>query len=125
VRRSPHHHLLPRRKAIPYRGKVVIHSFPAKPMGAHGLHDWWYGCLQRAGIVAEGTTSGERMHKARHSAGQRVLDKTGNLKGVQKVLGHESIQTTVDIYTDWDIDSSPRHCSRSPTMAKTESFPTS
>jgi site-specific recombinase XerC len=33
-----------------------------------------------------------------------VLDKTGNLKAVQKLLGHSSIQTTADIYTDWDID---------------------
>jgi hypothetical protein len=24
----------------------------------------------------------ERMHKARHTAGQRVLDRTGNLKAV-------------------------------------------
>jgi len=32
-----------------------------------------------------------------------VLDATGNLKAVQKLLGHESIQTTGDIYTDWDI----------------------
>lgn len=81
-----------------------MHQFPEKPMGAHGLHDWWYRCLSLAGIVPEGTTSGERMHKARHSAGQRVLDKTGNLKAVQKLLGHDSIQTTGDIYTDWDID---------------------
>jgi hypothetical protein len=36
--------------------------FPDKPMGDHGLHDWWYGCLARAGVVAPGTTSGERMH---------------------------------------------------------------
>jgi site-specific recombinase XerC len=49
-------------------------------------------------------TSGETMHKARHSAGQRVLDKTGNLKAVQRLLGHSSIQTTGDIYADWDID---------------------
>ena len=26
------------------------------------------------------------------------------LKAVQKLLGHESIQTTGDIYTDWDIE---------------------
>ena len=32
-----------------------------------------------------------------------MLDATGNLKAVQKLLGHESIQTTGDIYTDWDI----------------------
>jgi site-specific recombinase XerC len=31
-----------------------------------------------------------------------LLDATGNLKAVQKLLGHASIQTTGDIYTDWD-----------------------
>jgi integrase len=53
---------------------------PDEPMGGHGMHSWWYRCLQAAGIVPEGTQSGERMHKARHSAGQRLLDHTGNLK---------------------------------------------
>jgi hypothetical protein len=33
-----------------------------------------------------------------------VLDQTGNLKAVQKLLGHASIQTTGDVYADWDID---------------------
>ena len=33
-----------------------------------------------------------------------MLDATGNLKAVQKLLGHASIQTTGDIYTDWDVD---------------------
>jgi site-specific recombinase XerC len=28
------------------------------------------------------------MHKARHTAGQRVLDATGNLKAAQKLLGN-------------------------------------
>src|SRR5512133_1581134 len=73
--------------------------------GVHGLHRWWYACLARAGVVAKGQSSGERMHKARHAAGQRVLDAThGNLKAVQKLLCHSSISTTGDIYTDWDID---------------------
>lgn len=72
-------------------------------MGVHGLHSWWYRCLAEAGVVAAGTSSGERMHKARHTAGRRVLDATrGNLKAVQKLLGHTSIQTTGDIYADWD-----------------------
>ena len=56
------------------------------------------------GFVPEGTTSGEKMHKARHTAGQRVLDHTGNLKAVQKLLGHASISTTGDVYSDWDTD---------------------
>jgi site-specific recombinase XerC len=44
------------------------------------------------------------MHKARRTAGQRVLDATGNLKAVLQLLGHTSVQTTGDIYTDWDVD---------------------
>jgi integrase len=75
---------------------------PAKPMGSHGMHSWWYRALERAGVVATGTTSGERMHKARHTAGQRLLDHTGNLKAVQQLLGHTSITTTADVYVGWD-----------------------
>jgi site-specific recombinase XerC len=33
-----------------------------------------------------------------------MLDATGNLKAVQKLLGPASIQTTGDIYTDWDVE---------------------
>jgi integrase len=85
-------------------GEKFISEYRDQPMGVHGLHKWWYRCLQRAGIVSAGTTSGRKMHSARHTAGQAVLDKTGNLKAVQKLLGHSSITTTADIYTDWDID---------------------
>ena len=98
---QPAHYLMCGQKTVPRAGVV---RFPDRPMGVHGMHLWWYGCLERAGIVALGTTSGERMHKARHTAGQRVLDATGNLKAVQKLLGHASIQTTGDVYADWDID---------------------
>jgi site-specific recombinase XerC len=61
-----------------------------------GLHD-------EAGVVSEGVTRGRKMHMARPTAGQSVLDRTGNLKAVQKLLGHSSL-VTGDIYTDWDID---------------------
>jgi integrase len=105
-----HHCMICRRKAV-FHGYLPDGStrmdetlFLDKPMGVHGLHDWWYRCLGRAGLVAAGVTSGERMHKARHTAGQRLLDATGNLKAVQKLLGHESIQTTGDTYTDWDVE---------------------
>ena len=107
---QPSHYLMPRQQTQRSRyenGKAVeyrVRRFPDKPMGDHGLHNWWYACLERAGIVEPGTTSGERMHKARHTAGQRVLDVTGNLKAAQKLLGHSSIQTTGDVYADWDID---------------------
>jgi integrase/recombinase XerC len=106
---EPQHFLMHRRKQVFWKyedGKKLFRWFDYRDeaMGEHGLHDWWYGCLQRAGLVAQGVTRGEKMHKSRHTAGQVVLDATGNLKAVQKLLGHSSIQTTADIYTDWDID---------------------
>jgi site-specific recombinase XerC len=94
------HYLMGREQGNQY-ARVVD---PTQPMAVHGLHRWWYRRLEAAGVVATGQTSGERMHKARHTAGQRVLDTTGNLKAVQMLLGHASIQTTGDVYADWDID---------------------
>ena len=92
--------LMPRRKGNQSASRL-IHT---EPMGAHGMHTWWYQRLAAAGIVPEGTTRGEKLHKARHTAGQRLLDGTGNLKAVQQLLGHESISTTGDIYVGWDED---------------------
>jgi integrase len=36
--------------------------------------------------------------------GNASSTRPGNLKAVQKLLGHESIQTRGDIYTDWDAE---------------------
>jgi site-specific recombinase XerD len=95
---QPHWFLLPTDRGNQHR-EVLVHE---KPKGDHGLHAWWYRCLARAGVVEPGTSKGEHMHKARHSAGQRLLDHTGNLKAVQQLLGHASISTTGDTYVDWD-----------------------
>lgn len=97
---EPQHYLVPGRRGNRYGSKLL----PETQISNHALHNWWYGCLARAGIVAAGTTKGERMHKARHSAGQAVLDSSGNLKAVQKLLHHRSLTTTADIYVDWDVD---------------------
>jgi len=87
-------------------GDYLLHrrGTTKEPMSPHGVHLWWYARLADAGVVERGTTSGQRMHKARHTAGQRVLDGTGNLKAAQRLLGHASIQTTGDVYTDWDSE---------------------
>jgi integrase len=114
---QPHEYLLCRQHTIPRwdtqerknkklpPDRIDRVQYRDQPMGGHGLHSWWYRCLANAGVTVAGVESGERMHKARHTAGQRVLDHTrGNLKATQKLLGHSSIQTTADIYADWDID---------------------
>jgi site-specific recombinase XerC len=100
VEARPHHYLMCARRRA---GREHAADLPEQRMSDHATHDWWYRCLAKASIVANGTTRGERMHKARYTAGQRVLDGTGNIKAVQKLLGHASIRTTGDLYTDWDI----------------------
>ena len=62
---EPGHYLLPGRHANQH-GTVLK---PTRPLSGHGMHDWWYRCLQNAGIVPTGITAGERMHKARYTAG--------------------------------------------------------
>jgi integrase len=108
---QPDHYLMCLIKPMPVgtpdaagRRRVEDRRFPTRPMSSTAAHRWWYRRLEDAGVVSEGTTHGERMHKARHTAGQRVLDKTGNLKLVQRLLGHASIQTTGDVYVDYDVD---------------------
>jgi site-specific recombinase XerC len=98
---QPNHFLMCLVKPIPRAG---VRRFPDRALSSTAMHRWWYRRLEDAGIVAKGDTAGEKMHKARHTAGQRVLDATGDLKLVQKLLGHESIQTTGDIYVDYDIE---------------------
>lgn len=83
--------------------KVKVRRFDEEPIGEHGLHDLWYRWLARAGIVDKGITRGERMHKARHTAAQRVLDETHNIKAAQKLLGHASSATT-ETYTEYSDD---------------------
>lgn len=77
----------------------------AKPMGKRGAHEWWYRCLQRAGIVDEGVTRGRRMHGARHTYATDMLRATnGNAVATQKNLGHSSIDITVDLYGHFDLE---------------------
>lgn len=108
---KPEHYLLCRHKKIFWKydekGEKLFRHFQYgdDPLSTKGAHLWWYGCLQRAGIVDEGVTKGKRMHWGRHTAGQLILDKTkGDLKAVQKTLGHSSMNTTADSYVDYDLD---------------------
>lgn len=82
---------------------VQVQQFPEDGIGEHGMHDLWYRWLARAGIVAKGTTSGKRMHAARHTAAQRLLEKTGNMRAVQALLCHSSMNTT-ESYVGWELE---------------------
>jgi integrase/recombinase XerC len=76
----------------------VVRESRLKPLSSTALHRWWYRCLQRAGVVPPGQTSGMRMHAARYTAGTEFYLATGDIRATQQLLGHEDIGTTANIY---------------------------
>ena len=84
---------------------VGKHPNPKKPMAQSTAHRWWYGCLQRAGVVEQKVTRGRRMHATRHTYATDLGRATGwNMVAVQKNLGHSNIGLTVDTYTQFAFD---------------------
>jgi site-specific recombinase XerC len=57
-------------------------------------HRWWYRCLERARVVAEGTTSGMHMHRGRHTAATELQRAQHDLRLTQLLLGHADIRST-------------------------------
>jgi integrase len=94
ARRSDEFLLCPKRGG----GRALVRD-PSRPMSKRGAHEWWYRCLQRAGVVEAGVTSGRRMHLSRHTYATDLGRATGwSVAAVSKNLGHKSGKTTMDLY---------------------------
>jgi len=61
----------------------------------YGLQQIWKSAIKRAGLPKELS-----IHSARHTMAVHLLKKTGNLRQVQKQLGHASPATTANMYAD-------------------------
>ena len=62
---------------------------------AQGLQRIWKRSVKLAGLPKELS-----IHSARHTIAVHLLKKTGNLRQVQKQLGHASPATTANMYAD-------------------------
>jgi integrase len=69
----------------PGRGLIKGQRYP---LTYNGLESYWRRLRQRASIT------GFRFHDIRHDVATKLLRATGNLRLVQKALGHASIKTT-------------------------------
>ena len=65
------------------------------PLTAQGLAQLWKASVRRAGLPRELS-----IHSARHTLAVHLLQKTRNLRQVQKQLGHASPATTANLYAD-------------------------
>ena len=67
-----------------------------KPIGDGSFDRWWRRCLADAGIRYRNP------HLTRHTCATRYLRNRGRLETLSLILGHESIQTTFDLYGHLD-----------------------
>jgi integrase len=76
------------RRAPKIKGRPARIVGERYPFSKQGWNRQWKKALKDAGITDY------RFHDNRHTAGTRNLRATGNLKGVQKLLGHADVTTT-------------------------------
>lgn len=69
------------------------------PLQLSTLARWFAHWLQAAGLSAAGYT----LHSLRRFAAKRWLESGLNIRQVQMLLGHESVQTTI-LYLNYDLD---------------------
>jgi integrase len=89
------------------------HLWPTKPGGGGrvrrrdpisntAMQRWWAddrdGVLARAGVVYR------NMHVTRHTFATRLIQRGARIENVQLLLGHSSIQTTVNLYAHLDVE---------------------
>jgi integrase len=75
------------------KGRLFVGS--RGPLTAQGLQRIWKRSVKLAGLPKELS-----IHSARHTIAVHLLKKTGNLRQVQKQLGHASPATTANMYAD-------------------------
>ena len=75
------------------KGQLFVGS--RGPLSAQGLQRIWKRSVKYAGLSKELS-----IHSARHTIAVHLLRKTGNLRQVQKQLGHASPATTANMYAD-------------------------
>jgi integrase len=68
-----------------------------KPLVDSSFDRWWRRCLDDAGVRYLNP------HATRHTFATRFLRGRGRLETLQLILGHESIQTTSDLYGHLDM----------------------
>lgn len=64
------------------------------------MHRWWAAKSHDKvpGVLARADVTYRNMHTTRHTYATRLIRRGARLENVQKLMGHTSIQTTVDIY---------------------------
>lgn len=98
---------------------------PRARRGEHGLHKWWYRCLERADLVPLGTSKGFPMQAARYTVGRRRWMATGSRLDLVKHMGGLALGgSAADVYRNRDsLDQAIRRVRRRVRLHRVEHSP--
>lgn len=88
-----------RQKNNPNSGIFVFSSAAGTPLARRNIWRAFTQTLDKAKITASVTP-----HSMRHSFATRLLEKGADIKTISEILGHKSIQITLDIYSHISVD---------------------
>ncbi|AIM40982.1 integrase [Mycobacterium phage Squirty] len=92
---------------LDYGGEFLFTNTVGKPLRAPGFRsNVWYPAVAKA--RAAGLAKKPRIHDMRHTCASWMIAGGANMYAVQRHLGHESIQTTISLYTHLDRSDSER-----------------
>ncbi|ADU15920.1 integrase [Mycobacterium phage Taj] len=92
---------------LDYSGEFLFTNTVGKPLRAPGFRsNVWYPAVEKA--CAAGLAKKPRIHDMRHTCASWMIAGGANMYAVQRHLGHESIQTTISLYTHLDRSDSER-----------------
>lgn len=83
-------------KRQPRNNDFIFCSKVGTPLIERNVHRAFHDLLKKSGIKE---SSGLTIHSLRHTFATRLLEKNANIKTVSELLGHKSIQITLDVYS--------------------------
>jgi len=93
---EPTDHLWP---TMPGGGKVMHRS---KAISNTAMQSWW--AHPKTGVLARAGVPYRNMHVTRHTFATRLIRRGARIENVQQLMGHSSIQTTVNLYAHLDVE---------------------
>lgn len=72
------------------------------PISNTSMQQWW--AHETRGVLARAGVDYRNMHVTRHTFATRLIQRGARIENVQLLLGHSSIQTTVNLYAHLDVE---------------------
>lgn len=96
---KPEHYLWPTKPNVINAGYTIMRR---TPISNTAMQRWWADPY--TGVLAKAGVPYRNMHVTRHTFATRLIRRGARIENVKQLMGHTSIQTTVDLYGHLDVE---------------------